>query len=161
MSAFTALLSRDLALVLRRPGDVTVVLAFFVVAVTLFPLGIGPETNLLQRVAAIKIHQLLGKRRKLVHQLSTGIIKTVGRIAPALPARRAGVRRHAFGNPLQRASHSVLGHGKPPRTIPRRDECGVDVLQQRLGGGGGLLDHGGDCQFLRAFSSIQAFNRKN
>ena len=52
MSAFTALLSRDLALVLRRPGDVTVVLAFFVVAVTLFPLGIGPETNLLQRVAA-------------------------------------------------------------------------------------------------------------
>ncbi len=46
MSAFTALLSRDLALVLRRPGDVTVVLAFFVVAVTLFPLGIGPEDEL-------------------------------------------------------------------------------------------------------------------
>jgi heme exporter protein B len=52
MTPFLALLSRDLALVLRRPGDVTVVLAFFVVAVTLFPLGIGPETNLLQRVAA-------------------------------------------------------------------------------------------------------------
>ena len=52
MSGFAAVLARDLALVLRRPGDVTVVLAFFVVATTLFPLGIGPETNLLARIAA-------------------------------------------------------------------------------------------------------------
>ena len=52
MSGFTAILARDLALVLRRPGDVTVVLAFFVVATTLFPLGIGPEANLLSRIAA-------------------------------------------------------------------------------------------------------------
>jgi heme exporter protein B len=52
MSGFAALLVRDLRLVLRRPGDVMVVLAFFVVAVVLFPLGIGPETNLLARIAA-------------------------------------------------------------------------------------------------------------
>jgi len=52
MSGFTALLTRDLRLVLRRPGDVGVVLAFFVVATVLFPLGIGPETNLLARIAA-------------------------------------------------------------------------------------------------------------
>ncbi|UYN94855.1 MAG: heme exporter protein CcmB [Enhydrobacter sp.] len=52
MTGFAALLARDLRLVLRRPGDVAVVLAFFVVATTLFPLGIGPETNLLQRIAA-------------------------------------------------------------------------------------------------------------
>ncbi len=52
MSGFTALLVRDLRLVWRRPGDVGVVLAFFVVAVVLFPLGIGPETNTLQRIAA-------------------------------------------------------------------------------------------------------------
>ena len=52
MTPFAALLGRDLALVFRRPGDVTVVLAFFVVATTLFPLGIGPETNLLARIAA-------------------------------------------------------------------------------------------------------------
>ncbi len=52
MTGFSALLMRDLRLVLRRPGDVAVVLAFFVVATTLFPLGIGPETNLLQRIAA-------------------------------------------------------------------------------------------------------------
>ena len=52
MSGFTTLLVRDLRLVLRRPGDVGVVLAFFVVATVLFPLGIGPETNLLARIAA-------------------------------------------------------------------------------------------------------------
>jgi len=52
MIAFGALLRRDLRLVLRRPGDVVVVLAFFVVATALFPLGIGPEQNLLARIAA-------------------------------------------------------------------------------------------------------------
>jgi len=52
MTGFSALLARDLRLVWRRPGDVMVVLAFFVVATVLFPLGIGPETNLLARIAA-------------------------------------------------------------------------------------------------------------
>jgi len=52
MTGFAAVLARDLRLVWRRPGDVMVVLAFFVVATVLFPLGIGPETNLLQRIAA-------------------------------------------------------------------------------------------------------------
>ncbi len=52
MTGFAALLTRDLRLVWRRPGDVMVVLAFFVVATVLFPLGIGPETNLLARIAA-------------------------------------------------------------------------------------------------------------
>ena len=52
MSGFTALVARDLRLVWRRPGDVAVVLAFFVVATVLFPLGIGPEANLLARIAA-------------------------------------------------------------------------------------------------------------
>jgi len=52
MSGFTTLLMRDLRLVWRRPGDVGVVLAFFVVATVLFPLGIGPETNVLARIAA-------------------------------------------------------------------------------------------------------------
>ena len=52
MTGFGALLARDLQLVWRRPGDVMVVLAFFIVATVLFPLGIGPETNLLARIAA-------------------------------------------------------------------------------------------------------------
>ena len=52
MSGFTALIERDLRLVWRRPGDVAVVLAFFVVATVLFPLGIGPESNVLARIAS-------------------------------------------------------------------------------------------------------------
>ena len=52
MSGFGALMARDLRLVWRRPGDVAVVLAFFVVATALFPLGIGPQANVLARIAA-------------------------------------------------------------------------------------------------------------
>ena len=52
MSRFLALMARDLRLIWRRPGDVAVVLAFFTVATALFPLGIGPESNLLARIAA-------------------------------------------------------------------------------------------------------------
>ena len=52
MTAFLAVVERDLRLVLRRPGDVGLVLAFFVVATVLFPLGVGPEPNLLARIAA-------------------------------------------------------------------------------------------------------------
>lgn len=52
MTAFSALFLRDLRLIWRRPGDVAVVLAFFVVATVLFPLGIGPEQNLLARIAS-------------------------------------------------------------------------------------------------------------
>src|SRR5215469_16357572 len=52
MTPVLALMARDLRLVWRRPGDVAVVLAFFVVATVLFPLGIGPEANVLARIAA-------------------------------------------------------------------------------------------------------------
>ena len=52
MSGLAALLTRDLRLVWRRPGDVAVVLAFFCVATVLFPLGIGPQANVLARIAA-------------------------------------------------------------------------------------------------------------
>lgn len=52
MTRFAALMARDLRLIWRRPGDVAVVLAFFTVATALFPLGIGPESNLLARIAA-------------------------------------------------------------------------------------------------------------
>jgi heme exporter protein B len=52
MIGFAALLMRDLRLVWRRPGDVAVVLAFFCVATVLFPLAIGPQANVLVRIAA-------------------------------------------------------------------------------------------------------------
>ncbi|WP_019625830.1 heme exporter protein CcmB [Thioalkalivibrio sp. ALJT] len=47
-----ALLQRDLVLTLRRPQDALTVAGFFVVVVALFPLGIGPDPEVLRTVAA-------------------------------------------------------------------------------------------------------------
>jgi heme exporter protein B len=44
-------LRRDLLLAARRRNEVLTALVFFIVVVTLFPLGIGPEPELLRRVA--------------------------------------------------------------------------------------------------------------
>jgi heme exporter protein B len=52
MAAFIGLFRRDLRLALRQGGDTGLVLGFFVLAVVLFPLGIGPEPAVLQRVGA-------------------------------------------------------------------------------------------------------------
>jgi heme exporter protein B len=52
MAAFTGLFRRDLRLALRQGGDTGLVLGFFVLAVVLFPLGIGPEPAVLQRIGA-------------------------------------------------------------------------------------------------------------
>lgn len=51
MSAFAAILGRELALAWRQPGDAAAVLAFFVLAAILFPFGVGPEPNILARMA--------------------------------------------------------------------------------------------------------------
>jgi heme exporter protein B len=52
MSAFTTLVVRDLRLALRQGGDAAMVIAFFVLTVVLSPFGVGPEPELLQRIAA-------------------------------------------------------------------------------------------------------------
>ena len=52
MSAFVALVGRDLRLALRQGSDAALVVAFFVLAVVLFPFGVGPEPQLLARIAA-------------------------------------------------------------------------------------------------------------
>ena len=49
MKKFLALVQRDLILVYRSANDAWVVLFFFVIAVTLFPLGIGPDPSMLQQ----------------------------------------------------------------------------------------------------------------
>jgi heme exporter protein B len=51
-AAFWGVFRRDLRLSLRQGGDVGLVLGFFVLAVLLFPFGVGPEPQLLARVAA-------------------------------------------------------------------------------------------------------------
>lgn len=52
MAAFTGLFRRDLRLASRQGGDTGLVLGFFVIAVVLFPLGVGPEPAVLQRIGA-------------------------------------------------------------------------------------------------------------
>src|SRR5262249_61190008 len=52
MGAFTGLFRRDLRLALRQGADTGLVLGFFMLAVVLFPLGVGPEPAILQRVGA-------------------------------------------------------------------------------------------------------------
>ncbi len=45
------LLRRDLTLALRRPQDALTVVGFFVVVIALFPLGVGPDPQLLRILA--------------------------------------------------------------------------------------------------------------
>jgi len=51
MKRFVAVVGRDLRLAWRQPGDVGVVLGFFVIATVLFPLAIGAEPGVLARIA--------------------------------------------------------------------------------------------------------------
>jgi len=50
-SSFRAIVARDLTLAMRRRSDVFTTLFFFIIVVTLFPLGIGPELNTLRLIA--------------------------------------------------------------------------------------------------------------
>lgn len=52
MSEFFALIRRDLVLARRQGSATTSVAVFFILTVTLFPLGIGPESALLGTVAS-------------------------------------------------------------------------------------------------------------
>ncbi|MDR0234347.1 MAG: heme exporter protein CcmB [Zoogloeaceae bacterium] len=52
MLSFTArIIRRDLSLAFRRPADLISPLCFFLIVASLFPLGIGPEPELLRRLA--------------------------------------------------------------------------------------------------------------
>jgi len=51
VTGFAAMLGRDLRLALRQGVDAAMAVLFFVVAVSLFPLGVGPEAEILARIA--------------------------------------------------------------------------------------------------------------
>jgi heme exporter protein B len=51
MSGLVVVLRRDLRIALRRRSDATAALVFFVMVVSLFPLGVGPEPHLLRTMA--------------------------------------------------------------------------------------------------------------
>lgn len=51
MSGFWHVVARDLRLALRQRSDAGMVVLFFVLTAALFPFGIGPEPNILARIA--------------------------------------------------------------------------------------------------------------
>lgn len=51
LKAFLALIARDLRLSYAQGGGAGLVIAFYAVAVTLFPLGVGPEADVLAAIA--------------------------------------------------------------------------------------------------------------
>ncbi|MFY9327120.1 MAG: heme exporter protein CcmB [Georgfuchsia sp.] len=51
MTALLAVIRRDLLLALRRKSEVLTALFFFAIVSSLFPLGIGPEADMLRKIA--------------------------------------------------------------------------------------------------------------
>lgn len=51
MNKFNELVKRDLSLAFRQGMDSLMVVAFFIIAVVLFPFGVGPEPNTLAKIA--------------------------------------------------------------------------------------------------------------
>jgi heme exporter protein B len=51
MSPFVTLLERDIKLALREGGAIGTALGFYLVVIALLPLGLGPDLNLLSRIA--------------------------------------------------------------------------------------------------------------
>jgi len=51
MNALITVIRRDLLLAMRRKSEVLTALFFFIIVVSLFPLGIGPEAALLRKIA--------------------------------------------------------------------------------------------------------------
>lgn len=52
LGIFGLVIRRDLLLAMRRRSDVLTALVFFVMVVSLFPLGVGPEAGMLRKMAA-------------------------------------------------------------------------------------------------------------
>ncbi|OIP13139.1 MAG: heme exporter protein CcmB [Comamonadaceae bacterium CG2_30_57_122] len=68
-----AILKREIALGMRQKGEVLTPLVFFVVVASLFPLGVGAETNLLLRMApgVLWVSALLAAMLSLQRMFST------------------------------------------------------------------------------------------
>ena len=92
-SALFAVLRRDLLLALRQRGDVVNVLIFFVVVVTMVPLGVGPELNVLRTIGA-------------------GTVWVAALLASIVSLARLFAQDHADG-----ALEQMLLSGQPPSII--------------------------------------------
>jgi heme exporter protein B len=83
MSAFLELARRDLSVAWKEGGTVGVALGFYLVVVTLLPLGIGPDLNLLRRIApgvlwvALLLAALLSLGRMFETDLEDGSLEVL------------------------------------------------------------------------------------
>ena len=81
LSMFRWIVVRDLTLAWRRRADVLSTLFFFVIVVSLFPLGIGPETQLLRSIApgvvwvAALLASMLSLTRVFANDLQDGTLE--------------------------------------------------------------------------------------
>ncbi len=82
-SVATALFVRDIRLAARRSTDVFNPLVFFVIVVSLFPLGVGPEPNQLQLMApgviwvAALLATMISLDRLFSHDFETGSLEQI------------------------------------------------------------------------------------
>lgn len=78
---FLSVLRRDVALAYRRRSDVLTTLIFFVLVVSLFPLGVGPERDLLRTLApgvlwvAALLSVMLSLGRMFAHDHTDGTLE--------------------------------------------------------------------------------------
>jgi heme exporter protein B len=83
MNAFRELVRRDLMVAWTEGGTVGVALGFYLVVVTLLPLGIGPDLNLLARIApgilwvALLLSSLLSLGRMFETDLDDGSLEVL------------------------------------------------------------------------------------
>ncbi|PID45383.1 MAG: heme exporter protein CcmB [Proteobacteria bacterium] len=79
--SFITVLKRDLLLALRRRSDVFTVLFFFVIVISLFPLGIGAEQDTLRKIApgvvwvAALLASTLALERIFAHDFADGTLE--------------------------------------------------------------------------------------
>lgn len=80
-TAWSRMLRRDLLLAYRQRTDILTPLVFFVIVTSLFPLGIGPETEILRTIApgviwvAALLATLLSLQRMFGHELEDGTLE--------------------------------------------------------------------------------------
>ena len=81
MTAFVLIVRRDVQLSLRQGGAVVLAVAFFVLAVVLFPLGVGPELEILRRISAgvVWVAALLAALVSVCCSICSGRLKRRGR----------------------------------------------------------------------------------
>ena len=128
MAAFLGLFRRDLSLALRQGGDTGLVIGFFVLAVVLFPFGVGPEPEVLQRigagiiwVAALLAGLAVASDSPVPIGLSGWRARSAGPFEP--PARACGARkmRGALGG-----NRSAAGADQPFSRALGQSRSGVD-----------------------------------